>query len=185
MSILLGVILAVGTWITMTTMLPYLTGEQQGVSGGIVQNHGQRDPILFLEITLTENWLIFITRANGPFWSSIPSWQLAGAIFVVDILATCFTIFGWFVGGRTNIVAVVRVWAFSFGIFCIMAGVYYVLQGSQRFDSLMHGKLLKRKQKQRSLEDFGTYNSDYATWKLLIGVVVSLQRVSTQHEKTT
>ena len=94
MSILLGVILAVGTWITMTTMLPYLTGELQGVSGGIVQNHGQRDPVLFLEITLTENWLIFITRANGPFWSSIPSWQLAGAILVVDILATCFTIFG-------------------------------------------------------------------------------------------
>jgi H+-transporting ATPase len=155
MSILLGVILAVGTWITMTTMLPYLTGEQQGVEGGIVQNHGQRDPILFLEITLTENWLIFITRANGPFWSSIPSWQLAGAILVVDILATCFTIFGWFVGGRTNIVAVVRVWAFSFGIFCIMAGVYYILQGSQGFDNLMHGKLLKRKQKQRNLEDFG------------------------------
>jgi len=158
MSILLGVILAVGTWITMTTMLPYLTGEQQGVEGGIVQNHGQRDPILFLEITLTENWLIFITRANGPFWSSIPSWQLAGAILVVDILATCFTIFGWFVGGRTNIVAVVRVWAFSFGIFCIMAGVYYILQGSQGFDNLMHGKLLKRKQKQRNLEDFGKYN---------------------------
>jgi H+-transporting ATPase len=158
MSILLGVILAVGTWITMTTMLPYLTGEQQRVEGGIVQNHGQRDPILFLEITLTENWLIFITRANGPFWSSIPSWQLAGAILVVDILATCFTIFGWFVGGRTNIVAVVRVWAFSFGIFCIMAGVYYILQGSQGLDNLMHGKLLKRKQKQRNLEDFGKHD---------------------------
>jgi len=169
MSILLGVILAAGTWITLTTMFPYPTGERQGIDGGVVQNFGRRDPILFLEITLTENWLIFITRANGPFWSSIPSWQLSCAILVVDIVATLFTIFGWFVGGRTSIVAVVRVWLFSFGIFCVMGGVYYLLQGSQGFDNLMHGKSIKKDQKRRSLEDF----------------VVSLQRVSTQHEKTT
>jgi H+-transporting ATPase len=39
-----------------------------------------------------------------------------------------------------------------------MAGVYYILQGSQGFDNLMHGKLLKRKQKQRNLEDFGKHD---------------------------
>lgn len=113
------------------------------------------DPVIFLEISLTENWLIFITRANGPFWSSIPSWQLTGAILVVDIIATCFTIWGWFVGGQTSIVAVVRIWIFSFGVFCIMGGVYYILQGSTGFDNLMHGKSPKGNQKQRSLEDFG------------------------------
>ncbi|KAH9882800.1 plasma membrane H+-ATPase [Plenodomus biglobosus] len=159
MSILLGVILAAGTWITLTTMFPYQTSERQGIDGGIVQNFGRRDPILFLEITLTENWLIFITRANGPFWSSVPSWQLSCAILVVDIVATLFTIFGWFVGGRTSIVAVVRVWLFSFGVFCVMGGVYYLLQGSQGFDNLMHGKSLKKNQKQRSLEDFGEFNA--------------------------
>lgn len=169
MSILLGVVLAAGTWITLTTMFPHEMDGNQAVDGGIVENFARRDPILFLEICLTENWLIFITRANGPFWSSLPSWQLAGAILVVDVLATLFTIFGWFVGGRTSIVAVVRVWIFSFGVFCVMAGLYYLLQGSQGFDDLMHGKAVTRKEKQRSLEDF----------------VVSLQRVSTQHEKTT
>ncbi|CAI6330221.1 unnamed protein product [Periconia digitata] len=171
MSVLLGVILAVGTWITLTTMFPYQNLPNpagQGISGGIVQNFGVRDEVLFLEISLTENWLIFITRANGPFWSSLPSWQLSGAILVVDILATLFCIFGWFVGGQTSIVAVVRIWVFSFGVFCVMGGVYYLLQGSQGFDNLMHGKSPKKDQKQRSLEDF----------------VVSLQRVSTQHEKS-
>lgn len=162
MSILLGVVLSVGTWITLTTM--YAGGE----NGGIVQNYGNIDAVLFLEICLTENWLIFITRANGPFWSSIPSWQLTGAILIVDILATCFTIWGFFVDGHTNIVAVVRIWIFSLGVFCVMGGVYYLLQGSQGFDNLMHGKSPKGKAKQRSLEDF----------------VVSLQRVSTQHEKS-
>ncbi|KAJ9316353.1 hypothetical protein DTO271D3_3366 [Paecilomyces variotii] len=163
MSIILGVVLAVGTWIALTTM--FAGGED----GGIVQHFGRRDEVLFLEISLTENWLIFITRANGPFWSSIPSWQLTGAILVVDIVATLFCIFGWFVGGQTSIVAVVRIWIFSFGVFCVMGGLYYLLQGSAGFDNLMHGKSPKGSQKQRSLEDF----------------VVSLQRVSTQHEKSS
>ncbi|KAM5342937.1 hypothetical protein ACJ41O_013903 [Fusarium nematophilum] len=163
MSVLLGIVLAVGTWIALTTM--YANSED----GGIVQNNGNIDEVLFLEISLTENWLIFITRANGPFWSSIPSWQLSGAILIVDILATLFCIFGWFVDdGRTHIVAVVRIWIFSFGIFCVMGGLYYFMQGSTGFDNLMHGKSPKQNQKQRSLEDF----------------VVSLQRVSTQHEKS-
>lgn len=107
--------------------------------------------------------------ANGPFWSSLPSWQLFGAVLIVDIIATLFTIFGWFMGGdQTSIVGVVRVWVFSFGVFCVMGGLYYILQGSVGFDNLMHGKSLRGNQKQRSLEDF----------------VVSLQRVSTQHEKS-
>ncbi|KAK6605134.1 plasma membrane atpase [Botrytis cinerea] len=162
MSVLLGFVLAVGTWITLTTMIA------RGEDGGIVQNFGVLDEVVFLEISLTENWLIFITRANGPFWSSLPSWQLTGAILIVDIIATFFTLFGWFVGGQTSIVAVVRIWVFSFGVFCIMGGVYYLLQDSSGFDNLMHGKSPKKTQKQRSLEDF----------------VVSLQRVSTQHEKS-
>ncbi|KAF3164975.1 plasma membrane H+-ATPase, variant 3 [Orbilia oligospora] len=168
MSVLLGVVLAIGTWITLTTMLAHNDPTPGGNNfGGIVQNFGNRDEVLFLEISLTENWLIFITRANGPFWSSIPSWELSGAILLVDIIATLFTIFGWFEHSRTSIVAVVRIWIFSFGIFCVMGGVYYLLQGSIGFDNLMHGKSPKQKQKQRSLEDF----------------VVSMQRVSTQHEK--
>ncbi|KAI5292461.1 plasma membrane H+-ATPase [Ascosphaera acerosa] len=163
MSVVLGIILAVGTWITVTTM--YAGGPNRG----IIQNFGLMDEVLFLEISLTENWLIFITRANGPFWSSIPSWQLSGAILIVDIVATCFTIWGWFIGGQTSIVAVVRIWIFSFGVFCMLGGAYYLMQGSSSFDNLMHGQSPKRTAKHRSLEDF----------------VVSLQRVSTQHEKSS
>ena len=180
MSVLLGVVLAAGTWITLTTMIAH------GENGGIVQNFGVLDEVIFLEISLTENWLIFITRANGPFWSSLPSWQLIAAILVVDIIATFFTLFGWFVGGQTSIVTVVRVWIFSFGIFCIMGGVYYLLQDSVGFDNLMHGKSPKKKEKQRSLEDFGrSLHYELASIMLLMHlIVVALQRVSTQHEKS-
>ena len=155
-SIVLGIVLAIGTWIALTTL--FVAGQKEGVyRGGIVQNFGHRDAILFLQISLTENWLIFVTRANGPFWSSIPSWQLTGAILVVDIVATLFCVFGWFIGGQTSIVAVVRVWIFSFGVFCVMGGLYYLLADSVGFDNLMHGKSPKKKQKQRSLEDFGKF----------------------------
>ncbi|EXJ91960.1 plasma membrane ATPase [Capronia epimyces CBS 606.96] len=164
MSILLGIVLAAGTWIALTTMI--VGGE----NGGIVQNFGHIDAVLFLQISLSENWLIFITRANGPFWSSIPSWQLTGAILLVDILATFFCLFGWFVGGhQTSIVAVVRIWLYSFGVFCVMAGVYYLLQDSVTFDDIVHGRRSRSNKvlKKRDMEDF----------------LVSLNRVSTQHEK--
>lgn len=152
-SIILGIVLAIGTWITLTTML---AGSE---NGGIVQNFGIRDEVLFLQISLSENWLIFITRSDGPFWSSIPSWQLTGAILIVDIVATFFCLFGFFVGGRTSIVAVVRIWIFSFGVFCVLGGLYYLLQDNQSFDNLVHGKSPKKNQKQRSLEDFGMFES--------------------------
>jgi H+-transporting ATPase len=160
MSIILGIILAVGSWIALTTMFPYHNQSKsadpsQGVDGGIVQNFGVRDEVLFLQISLSENWLIFVTRASGPFWSSIPSWQLSGAILCVDILATCFALWGWFIGGNTSIVAIVRVWIFSFGVFCVMGGVYYLMEDSVAFDNIVHGKAIKKDPKQRSLEDFG------------------------------
>ncbi|KAL4952217.1 hypothetical protein BDW69DRAFT_168199 [Aspergillus filifer] len=161
LSVILGIVLALGTWIALTTMM------NAGEHAGIVQNYGKRDEVLFLEISLTENWLIFITRADGPFWSSLPSWQLAAAIFVVDLVASFFCYFGWFVGGQTSIIAIVRIWVFSFGVFCVMGGVYFLLERSKTFDDLMHGKLHKKPPvSQRVLDDF----------------VVALQRISLQHE---
>ncbi|KAK7204483.1 hypothetical protein BZA70DRAFT_193760 [Myxozyma melibiosi] len=164
-SVILGIILAIGSVITLTTML---VSPEDG-NRGIIQNFGVRDEILFLQITLTENWLIFITRASGPFWSSLPSWQLSGAVFIVDAIATLFCAFGWFVGGRTSIVTIVRVYVISFGVFCILGGAYYLMSESVKFDRFMNGKGLRTKSKQRSLEDF----------------VVSLQRVASAHEHET
>ncbi|ODV58479.1 plasma-membrane proton-efflux P-type ATPase [Ascoidea rubescens DSM 1968] len=160
MSIVLGIILAIGTWICLTTMfMP---------RGGIIQNFGSIDGIIFLEISLTENWLIFITRATGPFWTSCPSWQLAGAVFVVDVISTLFAIFGWWAQNQTDIVTVVKVWIWSFGVFCVMGGAYVLMSRSEAFDRLMNGKSLKKTPGPRNVEDF----------------VMAMKRVSTQHEKS-
>lgn len=159
MSVILGIILAIGTWITLTTMFV--------PKGGIIQNFGSIDGVLFLQISLTENWLIFITRAVGPFWSSIPSWQLSGAVLIVDIIATMFCLFGWWSQNWNDIVTVVRVWIFSFGVFCVMGGAYYMMSESEAFDRFMNGKSRRDKPSGRSVEDF----------------LMAMQRVSTQHEK--
>ncbi|KXG46187.1 ATPase, P-type, K/Mg/Cd/Cu/Zn/Na/Ca/Na/H-transporter [Penicillium griseofulvum] len=141
-SVVLGILLAVATWIIRATL--FLE------NGGIIQNFGSPQEILFLEIALTENWLIFVTR-GGKTW---PSWQLVGAIFIVDVLATLFCVFGWLApdweqtsppdpagpyfskNNDVDIVTVVVIWAYSIGVTVIIAVVYYLLTIVPALDNL-------------------------------------------------
>jgi H+-transporting ATPase len=81
-SVILGVLLALSTWVMRGTF--YMP------DGGLVQNFGNVQLMLFLQISLVENWLIFVTR-GGETW---PSWKLVGAILIVDALSTLFCCFG-------------------------------------------------------------------------------------------
>jgi H+-transporting ATPase len=145
-SVILGVILALATWIMRGSMfLP---------NGGFIDNFGSVQGMLFLEVSLTENWLIFVTR-GGNTW---PSWQLIGAIFGVDVLATLFCIFGWLSGGygqvtdpadhnklfshngHTSVVTVVVIWAYSIGVTIVCAIVYYLLNQWSWLDNLGRAK---------------------------------------------
>jgi H+-transporting ATPase len=140
-SVILGILLALGTWVIRGAM--YLP------NGGVVQNFGSVQEILFLEVSLTENWLIFVTR-GGKTW---PSWQLVGAILGVDALATVFCAFGWLSGGVphatnpkglwkqredgwTDIVTIVVIWAYSIGVTIVIAIVYYLLNRITWLDNL-------------------------------------------------
>ncbi|TKX26590.1 plasma membrane ATPase [Elsinoe australis] len=148
-SVVLGVLLAVGTWIIRGSLfLP---------SGGIVQRFASVQEVLFLEVALTENWLIFVTRGGR----TLPSWQLVGAIFGVDVLATLFAAFGWLAGtpvetspasafvqranGQVDIVTIVVIWLYSIGVTIVIAIVYYLLNKISYLDNL--GR------KQRSVHD--------------------------------
>ncbi|KAJ5995184.1 plasma membrane ATPase 2 [Penicillium waksmanii] len=139
-SVLLGILLALGTWVVRGSMfLP---------SGGIIQNWGSIQEVLFLEVALTENWLIFVTRGSDTW----PSFQLVTAILGVDALATIFCLFGWFTNqdmktnppdkfvettnGWTDIVTVVRVWGYSLGVEIVIALVYFVLNKIKWLDDL-------------------------------------------------
>lgn len=123
--------------------------------GGIIQNWGSIQEVLFLEVTLTENWLIFVTR-GGQTWPSIP---LVGAIGGVDALATIFALFGWFSNqdmrtrpgdrfretrnGWTDIVTIVRIWGYSLGVTVVIALVYYVLNKVEYLNNLGRAKRSK------------------------------------------
>ncbi|KAH8653431.1 plasma membrane H+-ATPase [Xylariales sp. PMI_506] len=169
-SVVLGVLLAIGTWIIRGTLwLP---------SGGIIQNHGGIQEILFLEVALTENWLIFVTRG----FETRPSWQLVGAIFGVDILASLFALFGWFSGGldpldtaasastklssngATDIVTIVVIWIYSLAVVIVIGIIYYALSGWARLDNL--GR------KKRSAQD-----------TMMENILSHLSKVAVEHER--
>jgi H+-transporting ATPase len=145
-SVILGVLLALGTWVIRGSLfLP---------DGGIIENFGGIQGILFLEISLTQNWLIFVTRGG----KTLPSWQLVLAILGVDVLATLFCIFGWLAGGlgepsdpvtynsklsangHTDIVTVVVVWGYSICVTIVIAIVYYLLNRMAWLDNLGRSK---------------------------------------------
>jgi H+-transporting ATPase len=168
MSVILGALLAVGTWIVRGSM--YLP------NGGIVQNFGSVQEILFLEVALTENWLIFVTR-GARTW---PSWQLIGAIFGVDVIATIFCLFGWLSGngevdnprdnfnqrrdGWTDVVTVVVIWLYSFGVTVFIAIVYLILN------------------KVRWLNDLGRKDRN-AKDPVLENIIGQLQKLAIEHEQ--
>ena len=166
-SVILGILLAIGTWVIRGTMfLP---------NGGIVHNFGSVQEVLFLEVALTENWLIFVTR-GGRTW---PSWQLVGAILGVDIIATLFCLFGWLSGhpqpthphtqfhqrrdGWTDIVTVVLIWLYSFGVTVFVAIIYLILNKISWLNDL--GR------KDRSKKD--TFIEDF---------LAQLQKLAVEHE---
>ncbi|KAH8702157.1 putative plasma membrane H(+)ATPase [Talaromyces proteolyticus] len=139
-SVVLGILLALGTWVVRGSMfIP---------SGGIIQNWGSIQEVMFLEVALTENWLIFVTRGAD----TLPSIPLVGAIVGVDILATIFCLFGWFTNqdmpthpadqfhettnGWTDIVTVVRIWGYSLGVTIVIALVYFTLNKMEWLNNL-------------------------------------------------
>jgi H+-transporting ATPase len=154
-SVILGFLLALGTWVIRGAMfLP---------NGGLIENFGSVQGILFLEVSLTENWLIFVTR-GGETW---PSWQLVAAIFGVDVIATLFCLFGWLVTGEvsdpatknsllvhnqhTSIVTVIIVWGYSIGVTIVIAIVYYLLNQISWLDNLGRAKRSRADQQMENI----------------------------------
>ncbi|KAI9690240.1 MAG: plasma membrane H+-ATPase [Bathelium mastoideum] len=145
-AILLGTSLAFGTGITSMLVMsncerdgslcwkrPFPIRDQTMVLG---------EQLLFLQIVLTQHWLIFITRTNGRFWISISPMHLCSTIIAVDIVATCFCLFGSLAGGvNTNVAAVTAIWIISFGTFCLAAGLYCLLHHIQGTGDLMYEEI--------------------------------------------
>jgi H+-transporting ATPase len=150
-SIVLGIILALGSWVTYGTML--LDHE-----GGVIEGRGSRDEVMFLQISLTQSWLILVTRAAGAgsqsLWKNRPSLALCGAIGAVNVTASLMAHYGVF-GAPTSGLTIVRDWVISFGTTCVAAMAFILMHNSPAFDSLMHCKMPRRKAKERSSEDFG------------------------------
>ncbi|KAI5864565.1 plasma membrane H+-ATPase [Durotheca rogersii] len=168
-SAVLGSLLATGTWI--------LRGSLWLPNGGIIQDYGSIQGIIFLQVALTENWLILVTRG----FETYPSWQLVGAILGVDVLASAFTANGWFcdglgepsippalssklsADGATDTVTIVIIWIYSLVSVVAIAIIYRAMVGMSRLNDL--GR------KKRPAQDATTEN-----------MLVPLGQVTAEHE---
>ncbi|KAH7909296.1 hypothetical protein BJ138DRAFT_1127797 [Hygrophoropsis aurantiaca] len=154
-SSVMGLLLAAGTWIMRGTLFLVRSNDR----GGIVQNFGSIQEILFLEVALTESWVIFITRlSQGPDSGGFewPSFQLLAAVLGVDVLATVFALFGWISGaaphaGWTDIVTIVRIWLYSFGVIIVITMVYMLMNTFKWLDRV--GRPSRHRKNER-LENF-------------------------------
>ena len=126
-SIILGIVLMGWTWLIYAIIL----------SPTSMFNEVTSEAILFLEISLTQNWLIFITRCDGPFWSSIPSYQLVLAVLLVDVIATLFSLFGWFMPAPINWITIFYVWLYSIFGFVLLALFHQWLNNSRIFENVI------------------------------------------------
>jgi H+-transporting ATPase len=168
-SIVLGVLLAAGTWILRATLLLD--------NGGVIQNFGGIQEILFLQVSLTENWLIFVTRG----FETLPNWRLVSAIAGVDLLATLFAAFGWLSGGiddpsnghaggalsqngAVDMVTVVIIWGYSIAVTIVIGIVYYILTNLSFLNDLGRTK--------RSASD-----------TMMENILTHLSKVAIEHEK--
>lgn len=157
-AVVLGTVLAAGTWVihSITFTDPTLTGKWE--------------PIVFLEVALTQNWLIFSTRTNGHFWSYLPSWQLTLAVLVVDIVASIMVAFPTpFSNATISIVEIVRIWLYSVGVFIVCDTVQIFLGHSRQFDFISKGSWLGKKTSTKSIRK----EEDQ---------IYLLQKVATMHE---
>ncbi|KAJ7790069.1 plasma-membrane proton-e [Mycena olivaceomarginata] len=153
-STIMGLILAAGTW---------------SPTGGIIENYGSVQEILFLQVASTESWVIFVTRLSqgNDEENVLPSFQLlAAVIFGVNILASLFCLFGWISGPESHHghVTVVRIWCFSFGITVVVALAYFVLN---KWNWLGYIGRMPRSKKNEKLENF----------------IADLQRLTIHHER--
>ena len=152
-AIVQGLILAAGSLICLITMghpVPHVNGGDFILqSKGIISSKADRHSVMFLQIVLTESFTILITRAGRG--NLLPSWQLMGAIFLVDLLATLFCYFSWFQSQKhSDVLTIVRVWVYSLLVFSIMAMVHYVLSEALQFE-----RVKPRKAKHLREEDLG------------------------------
>lgn len=166
-SVVLGCMLALSTWI--------MRGSFFLPSGGLVQNFGNVQLMLFLQVSLVENWLIFVTR-GGQTW---PNWKLVGAILGVDAISTLFCVFGWLHGAEdqffthpgsnrvgnkpysadTSIVTVVVIWGYSIGVLIVIAIVYFALT---RMSSIANLGRAKRSRADTQMENILSHLSRIA-----------------------
>ena len=111
--------------------------------------------VVFLEISLTQNWMIISTRTHASAFNSFrPSIWLVITVFCIDILTSCFAGFGWFTDA-IGIDAIIYVWLLSIGVFVLSDVLIRGLARWTWLDNILTGnyKSAEREKEMRKWEE--------------------------------
>jgi len=153
---------------------------------------GDWEQAVFLELALTQNWMIFSTRTHAfAFYSFLPSPLLVIAVFLVDILASMFIGFGWFTTG-VPFEIIVRVWLYSMCVFVITDILQRLLARWKWLDNFLtdRGKSAKKDKERRKYEDMAhqfqimsqSARTEAAVWAAQIQAQAQAQAQEQMHQ---
>lgn len=138
MATVLGIALAISTCV-LRNVIPRLG------AGGISDVELVKTSILLLQIGLCQSWTILLTRGLGN-WKMRPSWQLIGAIIMIDVFATLVSVFNWFPfdsEGTLHYIIVIEVWVYSALVSALLVCVAWTLD-TQNIRSCIPGRWRKK-----------------------------------------
>lgn len=119
--------IAYGIWLAISTIALYAIMDEttffEDKFG--VQHHGGNEPeahmVIYLQVAIISQALIFVTRSHGPSWTERPSVALMVAFCIAQIIATIIAVYGdW---GFTDVKGISGGWV---GIVWIWNLIWYI-----------------------------------------------------------
>lgn len=142
-SVVLGLVLAAGTTVLLVIIL---NAAGTGRLGGETERRSpaKASALLFLQVALSGNWTIFVTRhagsgssgggrpgKDGSNQNRWPSWQLVLAVLLIDGLATVLTYYNWFASGnevRPHPLQIGEVWVYSGFVLAVVVCGFWIVE---------------------------------------------------------
>jgi len=87
------------------------------------------EPVAFLQIVLSQHWMILAVRSNGLLFQNLAYWRLNSTAYVVDGLISLLCAYGWIGGHKMSMKIILQVWVSSLINFVfIVAGYHWFTQ---------------------------------------------------------
>ncbi len=104
-------------------------------------DRSQVQTLMYLKLSVAGHMTIFLTRTQGPFWSTRPAWILLGAVFGTQLIATLIAVYGFLM---TPIGWKWALYLWAYALVCFLVNDQIKLLGYRIFDPTKAPLLAKK-----------------------------------------